>query len=44
MSIFFYFVLDAEESEELIFVLKCMTVSLIVVTVGLAFKALKIIH
>ncbi len=44
MTIFFYFILDSENSEELIFVLKSLTVSFLILTLGLAFKALKIIH
>jgi len=44
MTIFFYFMLDSENSEELIFVLKCLTISFLILTLGLAFKALKIIH
>jgi hypothetical protein len=44
MTIFFYFILDSENSEELIFVLKCLTISLLILTLGIAFKAFKIIH
>jgi hypothetical protein len=41
---FFYFILDSENSEELIFVLKSLTLSFLILTLGLAFKTLKIIN
>ena len=44
MTIFFYFILDSDNSEELIFVLKCVTITFLILSLGLAFKALKIIH
>jgi len=44
MTIFFYFILDSENSEELIFVLKCVTITFLILSLGLAFKVLKIIH
>lgn len=44
MTIFFYFILDSENSEELLFVLKCLTISFLILTLGIAFKAFKIIH
>lgn len=44
MTMFLYFVVESENSEELIFVLKCLTVSVLILTLGLAFKALKLIH
>jgi len=44
MTIFFYFILDSDNSEELIFALKCVTITFLILSLGLAFKALKIIH
>lgn len=43
MALFIYLTLDSENSEELIFVMKCLVVSFLFLSVGLIFKALKII-
>lgn len=45
MALIFFFLFDLEdESEELVFVLKCLTVSIITLILGLTFKSCKIIH
>ena len=42
MSILFFLEIDLDESDEVIFVLKCLTVSSLILIIGLILKSLKI--